>query len=257
MGTKSWSKRERDREFSVKRITIAVTQNRYGYLTNNAICHASISIADKKRERGRGGGGERKRGREGGKAKARGGWKWFPAVWKPRPAPVWQPVDRNFRAAKRVTESGHARCAIIASTSDRVHRWKFYLETGRPVSQTGSLPICYSVTAFLTRDSIKHRPNPADSRVTDLLSFLFFSFNCTQNFLLFRTFESFRPIHNTMEKWKIARVRCLWVKFYSWGRMENWAREYVENEWNLSKGANFCQIFHFWPLTRKLIWNWE
>lgn len=65
MGTKSWSKRERDREFSVKRITIAVTQNRYGYLTNNAICHASISIADKKRERGRGGGGEKER--EGGR----------------------------------------------------------------------------------------------------------------------------------------------------------------------------------------------
>lgn len=98
--------------------------------------------------------------------------------------------------------------------------------------------------------------NGSSFRVFFFLSF-FFSFNCTQNFLLFRTFESFRPIHNTMEKWKIARVRCLWVKFYSWGRMENWAREYVENEWNLSKGANFCQIFHFWPLTRKLIWNWE
>lgn len=68
MGTKSWSKRERDREFSMKRITIAVTQNRYGYLTNNAICHASISIADKKRERGR----EREGGREG-KRKHAGG----------------------------------------------------------------------------------------------------------------------------------------------------------------------------------------
>lgn len=71
MGTKSWSKRERDREFSVKRITIAVTQNRYGYLTNNAICHASISIADKKRERGREG-REREGGREG-KRKHAGG----------------------------------------------------------------------------------------------------------------------------------------------------------------------------------------
>lgn len=55
--------RERGREFSVKRMTIAVTANRYGYLTNNAIRQASISIADKKGEGGR----------EGGKAKARGG----------------------------------------------------------------------------------------------------------------------------------------------------------------------------------------
>lgn len=71
MGTKSWSKRERDREFSVKRITIAVTQNRYGYLTNNAICHASISIADKKRERGRE--GREREGRREGKRKHAGG----------------------------------------------------------------------------------------------------------------------------------------------------------------------------------------
>lgn len=55
----------------MKRITIAVTQNRYGYLTNNAICHASISIADKKRERG-GEGREREGGREG-KRKHAGG----------------------------------------------------------------------------------------------------------------------------------------------------------------------------------------
>lgn len=73
MGTKSWSKRERDREFSVKRITIAVTQNRYGYLTNNAICHASISIADKKRERGRGGEGREREGGREGKRKHAGG----------------------------------------------------------------------------------------------------------------------------------------------------------------------------------------
>ena len=65
METKSWSK---EREFSVKRITIAVTSNRYGYLTNNAICHASISIADKKRERER----------EEGKRKHAGGVKVIP-----------------------------------------------------------------------------------------------------------------------------------------------------------------------------------
>lgn len=225
METKSWSKeKEREREFSVKRITIAVTSNRYGYLTNNAICHASISIADKKRERERGG-----------KAKARGGgWKWFPAVWKPRPAPVWQPVDRNFRAAKRVTESGHARCAIIASTSDRVHRRKFYLETGRPVSQTGSLPICYSVTAFLTRDSIKHRPNPTDSRVTDPFPrlFLFFFFNFVYANFSFFFFSPFKLWifstdlkWNDGKKWRIALGTLSLgrrVKFYSQERMENW-----------------------------------